>query len=193
MEVFKIVLKEFTDMTTSGFICLSKKKKNQVKSNIFGAAAYHGNIDLLKFIQNKSKVLDINYKAWEVSDKHATKLIKEWSGFTPLMLAISGTSFKCLDCIKFLLTQNANFGLKDHDQNTVLHLCAIFGNNKALEWITKNVKVDVFARNAKGETVMSIAKEKNNEEAIKTLTPILENDESKTAIESLLNEMEQEK
>ena len=52
-------------LTANGFICLSKKKKNQVISNVIGASAYHGRVKILKNLVNKHKQLDINHLAQE--------------------------------------------------------------------------------------------------------------------------------
>ena len=45
-----MVLDKGGSITDYGFICLSKKKKNHVSSNIIGAAAFAGNRELLIFV-----------------------------------------------------------------------------------------------------------------------------------------------
>jgi hypothetical protein len=47
-EVFKTLLALNATIYDSGYICLSKKRKNQVSSNVLGAAAYHGNSNIIK-------------------------------------------------------------------------------------------------------------------------------------------------
>ncbi len=191
VDVFKIVHQVHSDMRTTGNVCLSRKKKNQVHSNIYGAAAYHGNYDLLRFTQNKTKILDINYQAYEINDKGA-KITKEWTGYTPLMLAVAGAAVKSLDCIKLMLLHKVDPTTSDHEGNTALHICVYHANNAALDWLVKNTPIDIFARNSKGETALSIAKEKHDQEAIDIIESIMQNDQSKQVYESLINEMEAE-
>ena len=45
---FKTLLTQGCKITEQGFICLSPKKKNQVITNVIGAAAYYGSQELLK-------------------------------------------------------------------------------------------------------------------------------------------------
>lgn len=51
----------------NGYIGLSKKRKNQVISNVIGAAAYHGANELLKalLVKQKTSYFNINYPASE--------------------------------------------------------------------------------------------------------------------------------
>ena len=78
-------------MNETGHICLSKKKKNSVISNVIGAAAYYGSVTILKKLMSQLSVVSINFLAQEkhdVQQKGAYK--KEFAGFTPLMLAVAG-------------------------------------------------------------------------------------------------------
>ena len=59
--------------------------------------------------------------------------------------------------MKNLLLQGAQVNTLDHEGNTPLHICAIFSNNAALDYLIKNTSIDIFVRNSKGETAMSIA------------------------------------
>ena len=45
---FEAILKHGGQLSDSGFICLSKKRKNMVISNVIGAAAFYGKTKLLK-------------------------------------------------------------------------------------------------------------------------------------------------
>ena len=76
-------------------ICFSPVEKNQVWSNVAGAAALRGNVDLLKFIlfeaNQSQKQTFIDFKAEEKLDE-TQSLIKpmkqEMTDYTPLMFAI---------------------------------------------------------------------------------------------------------
>jgi hypothetical protein len=50
-----------------------------------------------------------------------------------------------------------------------LHLAAISQNNKLIDYISKNVKIDIFARNKAGETALSLSQNVKNQEGMKTL------------------------
>jgi ankyrin repeat protein len=67
------------------------------------------------------------------------------------------------------LTEGANFKCKDEFGNTILHLAAINGNNKMIDYISKNVKIDIFVRNKSGDTALSICQDAKNTEGAKTL------------------------
>ena len=56
-----------------GHICLSKRHKNSVVSNVVGAAAYWGNIELLKFVLSILSDESVNHPATEASDRRLTK------------------------------------------------------------------------------------------------------------------------
>ena len=62
-----------------------------------------------------------------------------------------------LECVKTLLQHGANFECKDTYGNGVIHIAAMNGNNKILDYLTKNLKTDMFARNSKGESALSLA------------------------------------
>lgn len=68
---------------------------------------------------------------------------REYYGYTPLMLACASPK-ESLDCVRCLLSEGANFKSKDEFGNTILHLAAMNGNNKMIDYISKNVKIDIF-------------------------------------------------
>lgn len=61
-----------------------------------------------------------------------------------------------MDCLKLLLQKGADFNKKDSFDNSILHIAAINGNNKMIDYISKNVKIDIFGRNVNGETALNI-------------------------------------
>jgi len=67
-----------------------------------------------------------------------------------------------LDCLKVLLQHNANFSAKDEDNNGLLHIAALNNNNKMLDYLSKNLKIDIFERNTKGETALNICQTLKN-------------------------------
>lgn len=77
-----------------GHICLSKKRKNSVVSNVIACAAYNGHAKLLKYLINKStsSLTDqINLPCQESLDIRPVKtgpMVAEFEGYTPLMLAV---------------------------------------------------------------------------------------------------------
>jgi len=72
-----------------------------VISNVAGAAAYNGHLDILTFLIRKA--VNLNLESSEKPDHSGKKpFTKEISGFTPLMLSVIGSD-KNLPCVKFLL------------------------------------------------------------------------------------------
>jgi hypothetical protein len=57
MECLNTLLTQGAGIKETGFICLSKKRKNQVISNIIGAAAYFGSTEVLKNLLSMLNVL----------------------------------------------------------------------------------------------------------------------------------------
>lgn len=151
------VLSHGGSLSDSGTICLSKQRKNLVISNVIGAAAWAGKAEMLKRV-TKQLPKGINLMALEQPDKFAktqAPFKREYHGYTPLMLAVTSKD-STVECVKVLLGEGADFKCKDDFGNTVLHLAAVNGNNKMIEFIAKNLKIDIFERNKAGETALGI-------------------------------------
>lgn len=142
-----------------GYVGLSKKKKNQVISNVLGAAAYNGATDILKslLVRQKASIFNVNFLALEKQDfNQKGNFVKEMLGFTPLMLAVSG-GISNKECMQILLGAKADASIKDTYGNGLLHLAAIYSNYEALDFLVKNVPtLNVSERNNKGDTPLSI-------------------------------------
>lgn len=74
-----------------------------------------------------------------------------------------------LECTKTLLKNGANFNVKDDFGNTVIHVAAMNGNNKALNYLSKNLRINLFERNQSGETALNICNTLKNVEGVKIL------------------------
>ena len=98
-----------------------------------------------------------------------------------------------LECSKTLLKNGANFNCKDEYGNTVLHIAAMNGNNKALNYLSKNLKINLFERNQSGETALNICSTLKNAEGAKILEQhAKEYDVSQAIAEKLLEQLGQE-
>ena len=94
-ECFKLLLELGCRVDDTGFICLSPKEKNEVYSNVIGAAAYRGNLEVLKLVRSSLPQLltrsATNFKASEkMGDRQGADrrpLQAELARHTPLMLA----------------------------------------------------------------------------------------------------------
>lgn len=84
-------------------------------------------------------------------------------GYTPLMLAVAQGD-KNIDCVKVLLGHQADYKKKDSYDNNLLHIAAIYGSNKIIEYLCKSIKIDLNERNAKGETALFICQQNHNTE-----------------------------
>lgn len=98
-----------------------------------------------------------------------------------------------LDCFKLLLQWQADSNKKDWNGNSVLHIAALYGCNKTLEYIARNLKVDIFSRNSSGETALSICQRLRNTAGADTLQKYFDEfDESRNQAKDLLEELTKE-
>jgi ankyrin repeat protein len=195
VPTLEAVMRAGRSINDRGFITFSKKRKNLVTSNIVGAAAYWGKKKMLAHLLENVSASYLNAEAIEDTDyknQKETKLVKEMSKYTPLMLCVAKGD-ENLDCVKMLLRHSADYKRKDEYNNTILHIAAINGSNKILEYIAKHLKVDIFDRNKSGETALSICKTIKNAEGEKILEKFSdEYDTSKNLAEDLLNQLDKE-
>ena len=78
-------------ITDVGFIGFSKKRKNQVISNVVGAAAFNGSSKILKKILKKPTTANVDFLATEKKDFNGVATFsQEYTGYTPIMLAAAG-------------------------------------------------------------------------------------------------------
>ena len=71
-----------------------------------------------------------------------------------------------------------------------MHIAAASGNHKVLEYLAKNVEIDIWDRNDKGMTPLNICETLKNEDSIKLLREIgAEYDKSKDAVNDLYDEL----
>ena len=164
-------------------------------SNVIGCAAWHGRPKVLEKVITRLGKNYIDFEAVEQADKHAkapAPFKKELHRYTPFMLAAARDDAN-LDCVKLLLKHGANFNCRDECGNTVLHVAALNGNNKTLDYLSKNLKINLFERNQKGETALNICQTLKNPEGVKCLEQYqVEYDKSRTQAEELLEELHKE-
>ena len=119
-------------------------------------------------------------------------LVKEMTGFTPLMLAVASGDHN-LDCVKLLLGAKADYNICDSKKNGLLHIAAIYQRNKILEYLLKNLQIDIFARNKAGDTALTICESSNNSKGVELFKELeSQYDKSGNTAQSLLNELENE-
>jgi ankyrin repeat protein len=118
-------------------------------------------------------------------------MVKEMTGYTPLMLAVASGDHN-LDCVKLLLTHKADYKKVDFKNNTVLHIAALNGNNTILEYLVKNLEIDVFARNKDGETALTICEKTKNSKGIELFSDMKSYDNTEKQAQALMQELEAE-
>ena len=138
-ECLNIIIRNGGKITEHGFVGLSRKKKNQVTSNAIGAAAFNGSVDVLKFLMGRNgNLLNINHPSSEVLDfNQKGPLVKEYTGFTPIMLAVAEGG-QNIEAVKILLANNADTTILDTYGNNILHIAAQYQNNEAIDFLTQN-------------------------------------------------------
>merc|ERR1712070_156395 len=118
---------------------------------------------------------------------------KEFTKYTPLMLAIAGGGSKDLECVRALLNKGVDFKVKDHDGNSVLHIAAIYQRYEILDLLCKNLKIELFQRNNDGETILSIVQKQGDKKGIDIMNRYkTDYDKSSKAADELLGELMKE-
>jgi len=100
-----------------------------------------------------------------LSSQGGSAFQKEYFGYTPLMLAAAGGDSN-VDIVKALLNAKADFKKTDEFGNSILHIAAINSNNKIMDFIAKEGKIDIFGRNKDGETALSICQSNKNQKGV---------------------------
>lgn len=125
LDVFETFVHHGCSITDQGCVGLSKKRKNQVITNIVGGAALHNSTKILQYMLKKKSLADINHLAFEKPDFNAKGAFnQEYTGYTPLMLAVAGGG-QNLEAVKILIANKADLTVKDPVGNSVLHVAAI--------------------------------------------------------------------
>ena len=122
----------------------------------------------MEYFIDKLDKSSIELEAIEQADTRAKKkgaYTPEFACYTPLMLAVAGSDAN-IECVKTLLKHKANQKAFDKNGNTLLHIAAINSNNKILDYLGKNLDMDIFARNKKGDTALTICQNMKNIEGI---------------------------
>ena len=68
-----------------------------------------------------------------------------------------------------MLKNGANFNCKEDFGNTIIHIAAMYDNNQAIKYICKNLKINLFEKNLKGETALQICNKLQNAEGAKII------------------------
>ena len=201
INIFNYLLdhKLFSDKTQTGAIGLSKKLKNIINSNVIGACAYYGKHELLKhLLSNFKNEFDINFPSQERKSKIGrVGFSKEYTGFTPCMLAIVGPceDKQTIEVLKILKTYNAVFNKEVFNKDNLLHLCVKSKKIETAKYLIEDLKlVDLIDEtNKDGHTPLSLSQNLNYAEFISYFGKDNEKDEKEIeqAVQDLINESDQ--
>ena len=167
IEILKyLISKGFNDIDNVGHIALSKKQRNSVVSNVIGAAAYYGRTSMLEYLlKTYERKVDINLKAIEKKGKKKhMSLIKEYSGFNAVTLAIAGEANDdtTIEVMKILDKYKVNEDV-DFKENNMLHIAARFDKLGVVKHIIEDLDMKRLAKetNKDGQTPYSVAESVN--------------------------------
>lgn len=105
------------------------------------------------------------------------------------MLAIAGGDHN-LECVKALLNKGVDYKCEDDQGNTVLHIAAINGCNQILDFLCKNLKMELFTRNKAGDTTLSICQQQQNQRGVEIMKSFeADYDKSRVYADDLLGEL----
>ena len=93
--------------------------------------------------------------------KKTTPKVMEFAGYSPLMLAVAGSDYN-RKCILVLIANGADINCLDKYDNNLFHIAALYGNNKILEFLVKNLKLSILTKNKNGETPLNICHRTGN-------------------------------
>ena len=161
--------KLITNKKVTGAIGMSKKTKNVLYSNVIGACAYYGHNKLLEFIlKNYKDEVDIEISTTEKKSKNTKiRLIKEYTGCTPPLLAVAGPAPDeiTLDILKTLKKYDAKFDINNYNEDNILHLAVTNNKFECVKFICKELGLtDLISRsNSKGNTPLFLAQHSNKE------------------------------
>ena len=174
----------------NGFIGLSKKYKNAFTSNLIGACCYYGRYKLLDYLIKNYK-FDLNFPSIEkkAKNKHSG-FIKEYTGLTPISLAILSEIAKEDEIIKIIkLLHEGKCSLKESDflGNNLLHIAVKGGKLNVIKFLIDelNGKQLAIETNKEGQTPMAIAQSLNKKEIIDYLKEKIEIVDEKLEVELL--------
>ena len=161
--------KLITNKKVTGAIGMSKKTKNVLYSNVIGACAYYGHNKLLEFIlKNYKDEVDIEISTTEKKSKNTKiRLIKEYTGCTPPLLAVAGQASDeiTLDILKTLKKYDAKFDIINYNEDNILHLAVSNNKFECAKYICKELGLkDLINRsNSKGFTPLFLAQDTKKE------------------------------
>jgi ankyrin len=128
---------------------LAKKSSNG--STCLHIAAGTGNDAVLTTLLRKSRAL--------VNEKND-------DGLTPLMLAVGS---KGLECVKSLISAGASLNVKDPQEKTLVHYCAMSPSLEMMQYLVNEKSLDVNAADKDGITPLHIASQKGQLDVVKFL------------------------
>ena len=152
-----------------GHIALTKRYKNSLAHNVVGAAAYHGNTEMLSYCLEVCPADFIDFQGMEMADGNS-KLKPEMNEFTPLQVALV-SPHASLEVIKILFEKNADQSVKQSSTGSnILHLAAgSITDNTILEYVFKNAQVNINERNHAGDTPLTICSRHGNKEGARMI------------------------
>lgn len=134
----------------------------------------------------------INEEATERKDDASKVVFKaEWTGYTPLMLAVV-SPHSDFETIKHLLEAKVDTTRKEKATgNNILHLCAERCQNvKVFEHLTNILNDQISETNAAGETAMSICQKLKKSKFVKVVDGVFDsNDKSAQMTSELLDDL----
>ena len=168
IDIFKNVYKytKQKSLNIESVIGLTNKQKNAFTSNILGAAIYYNNSKMVKYIlDNYRQEIDLNFKSIEKKGRRNRKtLIKEFTGYTPFLLALISPFSSDKETIILLQilfsTDIINPNVKEANGENCLHIAARCGKLCSTKFLIESKKLDnlLSETNRDGITPLTLAK-----------------------------------
>jgi hypothetical protein len=190
-SILEKLLEAGRTLREKGHIGYSRLKSISVIGNVLAAAVFNDRALLVQWLLETFSEADLDIEASVTEDRPKASrggVNKEFSGCTPLLLAVHRSS---LETIRKLLESGAKISATDWSKNTVLHLAVLMQRVEVVKELIDLPGIDVQARNSRGETPLSIAKEKGLTDIEALLSEKIQ-DTSELIAEELINELLEE-
>jgi hypothetical protein len=153
-EIVEFLISNGESPLQPGFIGLSKTRLNAVISTPLGAAVFFSKPDIVQGLLTRG---GLEFRTIEEKTISRSALVKEYSGCTPLILAVHRC--ESVDIMRMLIDAGAEVTAVDEMGNTALHVAAMLGKREHVEVLLQRKCARLMQRNLKGETPASLAKD----------------------------------
>lgn len=184
-EMVELLLSRGANIRQLGYVGTSKAKLNAVISNVLGAAVFHNRPNMVKWLLSKFSCEELGLELPTQEEKGLGKSVsREYTGCTPLLLSVHRCDTP--EVAIELLAHGASPTATDWQQNNALCIAASLHKTALVSYFAGLKGVAWNSRNSKGETPLSIAKDRGFADVLEVLQAQREDTSAREAEELFL-------